>query len=174
MPYTAAIAVLPILTGAENPVLRRKTTRVPKVTKEVKKLLKDMRDTVASADGGGLAAPQIGVSLRVCLSNIGGKMTPLINPEITWRSQETDIAQEGCLSLPGIWKDIERPVEITLQFLDEEGKRQERRFTGWDARVVQHEVDHLEGVLLVDYLPASGIRAVSSGTRGETPAILQS
>jgi peptide deformylase len=151
MPYNCGIAVLPIITGAKSPILRAKTKRVPKVTKEIKKLIKDMQDTVVAAEGGGLAAPQVGLSHRLCLAMIAEKMTVLINPDITWRSKETDKIEEGCLSLPGVWKEVERPIEIAITYQDESGKPQERRFSGWDARVVQHEVDHLEGVLIVDY-----------------------
>jgi len=146
-----ALAVLTILTGAQNPVLRKKTEHIPQVTKEIKKLLKDMEATTKSADGGGLAAPQIGRSERVCISMINGKLTPLINPEITWKSKEIDIQQEGCLSLPGLWLDVPRSKELTLTYLDEKGQAQERKFSEWDARVVQHEIDHLDGVLIVDY-----------------------
>jgi len=143
--------VLPIITGAETPVLRSKTIPVPKVTKEIKKLIKDMYETVHAAEGGGLAAPQIGMTHRLCLAAINGKIIPLINPEIVVKSGETDTMQEGCLSLPGLWVDVPRAREIVLTFKDENGKKQERKLTGWDARVVQHEVDHLDGVLIVDY-----------------------
>ena len=143
--------VLPILTGADNPLLRTKTQRIPQITKEVKRLIKDMKATVKSADGLGIAAPQVGQSLRVCLARTNGKMTPLINPEITWRSTEVELLEEGCLSLPGIGVNVPRAKAVTLRFLDEKGSEQERRLTDLDARVVQHEVDHLNGVLIVDY-----------------------
>ncbi|MDD3896294.1 MAG: peptide deformylase [Candidatus Peribacteraceae bacterium] len=145
------MAVLPIITGAETPVLRSKTVPVPKVTKEIRKLIKDMYETVHAAEGGGLAAPQIGITHRLCLAAINGRIIPLINPEILVKSNATDTMQEGCLSLPGLWIDVPRAKEIHLTYKDENGKRQERKLTGWDARVVQHEVDHLDGVLIVDY-----------------------
>ena len=110
-----------------------------------------MKLTVKAADGLGIAAPQVGQSWRVCLARINSKMTPLVNPEITWRSAEIDILEEGCLSLPGIGVEVPRAMAITLRFLDEKGADQERRLTDLDARVVQHEVDHLNGVLIVDY-----------------------
>lgn len=141
----------PIITGENTPVLRTKTKRVPKVTKEVQKLLKDMEDTLAHAQGLGLAAPQIGESLRLCLAKIGGRVTPLINPDILSRSHEKDIAEEGCLSLPGQWVDVPRSVDIVLRYLNARGQEQERKLMGIEARIVQHEVDHLEGVLIVDY-----------------------
>lgn len=110
-----------------------------------------MMDTVEKAEGLGIAAPQVNVSLRVCLANILGKMTPLVNPEITWKSDETSVMEEGCLSLPGIDVSVPRAVEIIVAYLDEKGQPQERRLHDLDARVVQHETDHLNGVLIVDY-----------------------
>ncbi len=145
------MAALPILTGVNNPVLRKKTAPVPKVTKSVLKLIKDMKATMEEANGVGLAAPQVGVSLRVCLGQVNGKLTPLINPVITKKSKEIAIDEEGCLSLPLIYLPIPRSVEITVTYLDEKGKEQERKLRDFDARVVQHEVDHLEGILIVDY-----------------------
>ena len=148
MPY---MALLPIVTGADTPVLRTKTTVVPKVTKEVLKLIKNMQQTVKHAKGAGLAAPQVDLSVRVCLALINGKMIPLINPTITKKSAEKDSIVEACLSLPGIDVPVERPVQISIQYLDDKGQSQERTLKGFDARVVQHEVDHLEGILIVDY-----------------------
>lgn len=145
------MAILPIIIGPDNPMLRQKTKKVPKVTKEVKQLIKDMIETMREASGVGLAAPQVSRTERVCIAVIGGKVTPLINPRITKRSKETDIDQEGCLSLPNVWLMIPRSVEITLTYTDLKGKRQERKLEHFSARVVQHEVDHLEGILIVDY-----------------------
>jgi len=149
--YNDCIAVLPILTGAQNPILRAKTKPIEKVTKEIKKLIKDMEETTESAEGGGIAAPQISRSERICLAMINSRLTPLINPEITWKSGETDVQQEGCLSLPGLWLPVPRSTAITVRYLDEKGQLQERTLKDWDARVVQHEIDHLDGVLIVDY-----------------------
>lgn len=125
---------------------------MPRVTKELKKLLLDMLDTVKDADGAGIAAPQVCRSERVCLALISGRMTPLINPEILRKGKETDVLEEGCLSLPGLVIEVPRSLEIVVRYLDARGSEQERKFTGFDARVVQHEVDHLEGVLIVDYV----------------------
>ena len=145
------MAVLDIIKGADNPVLRTKTTNVPKVTKEILKLIKDMEMTMKAADGVGLAAPQVGRTERICIGIIHGKVTPLINPKILKKSREKAIDQEGCLSLPGVWLMIPRSTEITLSYIDAKGKKQERVLKNFDARVVQHEVDHLDGVLIVDY-----------------------
>jgi peptide deformylase len=146
------MAVLPIITDASAPVLHEKTKPLKRVTKETLALIKDMEDTVRAADGLGLAAPQVGKSVRLCLARIGGRMTPLIDPQITWRSKETDVAEEGCLSLPGKWCDVRRPVAIVLTYLNARGQEQERKLDGIDARVVQHEVDHLDGILITDYV----------------------
>lgn len=121
------------------------------MTKDVLKLLKDMEDTTIAADGMGLAAPQIGHLERVCIVKIGEKLTPLINPQITYKSPDIEIAEEGCLSLPNVWLQIPRSVSIIVMYLDAKGKAQERKLQYLDARVVQHEVDHLEGTLIVDY-----------------------
>ncbi|PIQ75800.1 peptide deformylase [Candidatus Peregrinibacteria bacterium CG10_big_fil_rev_8_21_14_0_10_49_24] len=145
------MAVLPIVIGENEPVLRKKTATVPKVTKEILRLLKDMDETVRNAEGAGIAAPQIGQSLRMCIALINGRYTPLINPEIIWRSEETDSMEEGCLSLPKVWLPIVRPVGITLRYTDAKGTEQERKLENFNARVVQHELDHLDGILIVDY-----------------------
>ena len=145
------MAILTIVVGEDAPILRKKTEKIPKVTKEILKLIKDMQETVKSAEGAGLAAPQIGKSLRLCLAMINGKHIPLINPEITWRSEETTDMEEGCLSLPGVWLKISRPFAITISYLDTKGNKQERKCEGFESHVVQHEIDHLEGVLIVDY-----------------------
>lgn len=130
---------------------------MPKVTKAIQKLIADMRATVKKEDGAGLAAPQVGESLSLCLALIDGKLIVLINPKILRKGKATDRQQEGCLSLPGLTVVVERPTDITLRFMDEKGKEQERRFLDFDARVVQHEVDHLEGRLIVDYLSFSSL-----------------
>ncbi len=145
------MAILPIVIGPDNPILRKKTKPVPAVTKDVKQLIKDMIETMKEASGVGLAAPQVNRTERICIAVIGKKVTPLINPVITKRSKETDIDQEGCLSLPNVWLMISRSLDIALTYTDLKGKKQERKLKNFDARVVQHEVDHLEGVLIVDY-----------------------
>lgn len=148
------MTVLPIIKGADTPVLRAKTKKVDRVTKEIQKLIKDMEATTVAAEGLGLAAPQIGQSLRLCIVKMNGRLTPLVNPEITRKSEETDVAEEGCLSLPDVWLPVPRSTEIVVTYLNAKGQPQERKLTALDARVVQHEVDHLEGKLIVDYAPA--------------------
>lgn len=145
------MAKLPILTGADTPILRSKTKKVAKVTKDILKLLKDMEETTIAADGLGLAAPQVNHAERVCIVRMGEKLTPLINPEILFRSKDIEFAEEGCLSLPDLWLQIPRSISIVLRYTDIKGNDQERMLEHMDARVVQHELDHLEGKLIVDY-----------------------
>jgi peptide deformylase len=145
------MAVLPIITGAENPVLRTKTEPVAKVTKDVQKLLKDMEATAKKADGLGIAAPQIGQSMRMCIVKLNGRFLPMVNPQITKRSGDMEMAEEGCLSLPGVWVQVPRSISIVVKYQDARGKEQERMLDHLEARIVQHEVDHLDGKLIVDY-----------------------
>ncbi len=144
------MAVLPIVIGEQQSVLRAKTKEVA-VTKDILKLIKDMEQTTVKADGLGLAAPQIGQSLRLCVAKVNGRLTPLINPHITFKSKETDIMEEGCLSLPNIWLPVPRSTSIVVKYLNAKGQPQERKLEDMDARVVQHEVDHLDGKLITDY-----------------------
>ena len=145
------MSVLPIIIGADQKILRTKTKLVPKVTKEIKKLLKDMAATMKSADGVGLAAPQVGLSHRICIAMIEGKLVALINPKITKRSKEMEFDQEGGLSLPEVWVQVPRAIDITVKYVDQNGKEQERKLSHFSARVEQHEIDHLDGILIVDY-----------------------
>ena len=161
------------MTGKETPVLRRKTDLIGKPTKEIRALIKDMEDTVISVDGLGLAAPQVGRSLRLCLCKLGGtendgKFVALINPQITWKNDEMDIAEEGCLSLPGEWVNVPRATGIVVRYIDGKGKEQERKLSGLDARVVQHELDHLDGILIVDY--AGLVQSLIPAPAGRVPS----
>jgi peptide deformylase len=142
--------VLPIVIGEQNPILHAKTKNVKTVTKDVLKLIDDMHETVKAAKGAGLAAPQVGRTERVCLALLGKKMVPLINPKIIMKSEEQSIAEEGCLSLPEVWINVSRCEAIVVSFLTPGGKARELKLVGWDARVAQHEIDHLDGVLITD------------------------
>lgn len=145
------MAVLPIVIGENTPILRAKTKAVKKITKEILKTLDDMTETVIASKGAGIAAPQVGRSERMCIALLGKKLVSLINPEITWRSDTVSTAEEGCLSLPEIWLQVTRPTDIILKFQTPAGKELELKLSGFDARVVQHEVDHLDGILIVDH-----------------------
>lgn len=142
----------PILTGTKNPVLRQKAKPVQKGDSQISHLLAEMRKAMKEEKGVGLAAPQIGVSKRVILVTFGEEVVSMINPEITSFSAECNIDEEGCLSVPGEWGNVSRSTRISLEYIDEKGKQQKRYLSNFDARVVQHEIDHLNGVLFTDRL----------------------
>jgi len=140
-----------------DPILRKKCEPLEKVDNEIRKLMKDMIETMYKAPGIGLAAIQIGILKRIVVIDIEKeeeKKNPLffVNPEIIYRSKNTSIYEEGCLSLPGQFAEIERPSECTLRYIDYDGKEQELKAEGLLATCIQHEVDHLNGILFIDYL----------------------
>lgn len=140
-----------------NDVLRQVAKPVETVNDEIKTLIKDMFDTMYEAPGVGLAAPQIGVLHRVIVmdpSKEDDEPSPIamVNPEVTWSSEETWVYQEGCLSIPDYYEDVERPVKVRVKYLDENGTAQELEAEELLATIVQHEIDHLDGKLFIDYL----------------------
>jgi peptide deformylase len=144
---------------APDPVLRHAARPVGAADAEaVRDLIPRMLATMYAAPGIGLAAPQVGVSLRLAVIDLQREDRPeplvLVNPEIVARSAETEAHEEGCLSLPGQYADVVRPRGVTVRFLDEAGARREVAAEGLLARCVQHEIDHLDGVLFVDHLSA--------------------
>lgn len=146
---------LAIETGTQNPILRGQASPVTKFDKKLKKLITEMSETMLAADGVGLAAPQVGVAQRVVvmLFQLGprdSRILPLVNPEIVTASEECATAEEGCLSLPKQFDRVTRPDRVTVRFADSDGRPQILTLEGWNARVVQHEIDHLNGVLFVD------------------------
>jgi len=150
------MTVRPILT-APDPRLQAVSTDVEKVDAEIRKLVDDMADSMYEADGIGLAAVQIGVPKRVIVIDLDqkeGKKNPraFINPKITWASEETAVFEEGCLSVPEIWDDVERPARIKAEYLDRDGNKQLLEADGMLATCLQHEMDHLNGVLFIDHL----------------------
>ena len=150
------MALLPIIT-APDPRLKVKAKRVAEVDDEVRRLMDDMLETMYAAPGIGLAAPQVGVQRRVLVVDVareGDKPAPLriANPEILWRSEELATYNEGCLSLPEHYADVSRPAKIRLRYLDHENEIREIEMEGLLATCVQHEMDHLEGVLFVDHI----------------------
>jgi peptide deformylase len=150
------MTVRAILT-APDPRLQAVSTDVEQVTDEVRALIADMADSMYAADGIGLAAIQIGVAKRVLVIDLDqrdGKRNPraFINPKITWASEETAVFEEGCLSVPEIWDDVERPARIRAEYLDENGEKQSLEADGMLATCLQHEMDHLNGVLFIDHL----------------------
>ena len=146
----------PILT-APDPRLQAVSSDVEAVTDEIRKLVDDMAESMYAADGIGLAAVQIGVPKRVIVIDLDqkeGKRNPraYINPKILWASEETAVYEEGCLSVPEIWDDVERPARIRCEYLDRDGVKQTLEADGMLATCLQHEMDHLNGVLFIDHL----------------------
>ena len=140
-----------------DPILRKKCEPLEKVDADTKKLMDDMLETMYAAPGIGLAAIQVGILKRLVVIDISKaeeKKKPifLINPQIIRQSKKTSVYEEGCLSLPGQFAEIERPAECTLKYIDYNGKEKELKAEGLLATCVQHEVDHLNGILFIDYL----------------------
>ena len=161
----------------DDHVLRRKAKKVPKVTPELRQLLDDMVETMRDAPGVGLAAPQVGISERVIVVEYAEdddddenapppkkKLYALINPEIIWASEEKVDGTEGCLSIPGWLGDVSRHEAIAVKALNRSGQKVKINAEGWLARIFQHEIDHLDGVLYIDRLVSPDtLRRVTPG-----------
>ena len=150
------MAILPILV-APHPVLKKAAVTIDAVTDETRQLMDDMLETMYDAPGIGLAAPQVGVSQRVIVMDIGDEETgpkpiKMANPEIVWESDFVNSYEEGCLSFPEQYASVDRPAEVKIKYLDEAGEEQEISADGLMATCVQHEIDHLDGVNFVDHL----------------------
>ena len=141
-----------------DPRLKAVADPVGTVDKELQRLADDMLETMYDAPGIGLAAPQIGVMQRLlvmdCVKEEGAAPRPmvLINPSVTWSSDELSTYEEGCLSIPDQYADVERPAEVDVTWTGLDGKENQERFNGLWATCVQHEIDHLNGKLFIDYL----------------------
>jgi peptide deformylase len=170
------MALRPILI-APDPRLKDVSLPVAEVTDEIRALMDDMLETMYAAPGIGLAAIQVGVAMRVIVMDLG-KRTPVddadddedddeedeaekklepdplyfVNPEIVWASDEFVVCEEGCLSVPDLYEEVERPAQVKVRYLDYEGRAQEIDATGMLAVCIQHEMDHLEGTLFIDHL----------------------
>jgi peptide deformylase len=152
------MALLPILT-APDPRLKKKSKPVESVDDGVRRLMDDMLETMYAAPGIGLAAPQVGVLKRVIVLDINReevKTGPLFmaNPEVIEASDEDATYEEGCLSLPEHYSDVVRPARVKVRYLDREGVQREMACEGLLATCVQHEIDHLDGILFVDHISA--------------------
>ncbi len=144
---------------APHPTLKRRAEPVVAVDDAVAKLMADMLDTMYAAPGIGLAAPQIGVLRRVLVLDVAAKGAPpdpmkMANPTVLWRSEETATREEGCLSLPEQYAEVTRPARVRIGYLDETGSARELEADGLLATCVQHEIDHLDGILFTDHLSA--------------------
>jgi peptide deformylase len=150
------MTVRPILT-APDPRLKAVSQPVARVDDEIRRLIDDLVESMYAADGIGLAAIQVGVPRRILVMDLDqreGEKNPLafINPKILWASEELATFEEGCLSVPEIWEEVARPAKIRAEYLDRDGARQELEAEGLLATCLQHEMDHLEGVLFLDHL----------------------
>ncbi|HSH02962.1 MAG TPA: peptide deformylase [Anaerolineae bacterium] len=158
------MTVLDIITP-QNPILRQKAKTITRFDDDLQQLIDDMIETMRDAPGVGLAAPQVARSLRLAVietpleQDEEGNDIPeshqlyvIINPEITWRSRQTTDGIEGCLSIPGYVGEVERHDEIRVRALNRHGKRIRLKLKDWPARIFQHEIDHLDGVLYIDRL----------------------
>lgn len=137
--------------------LRLISEPITKVTAEIRKLVEDMFDTMYEAPGIGLAAIQVAVPKRIVTMDVSKKEDvkeprAFINPEITWRSDDPLIYEEGCLSIPDVHENVERPAKVRFRYLDIEGTSHEAEAEGLFATCIQHEVDHLDGVLFIDHI----------------------
>lgn len=158
--------MLPIQTGSSNPILRAESEKISMLNQNLIALIEQMKETVKTQKGLGLAAPQVGKNIRLFVLNITPKQmkefdgtvsekeTPAVfmNPEIIEVSEEQVIIEEGCLSLPDIFGNVKRPQRITVRFQDKNLQPQTSKFGGLAARVIQHETDHLNGILFIDKL----------------------
>jgi peptide deformylase len=140
-----------------EPQLRRVSEPVASIDKDVLALADDMLETMYDAPGIGLAAIQIGVPKRIVVMDLARKDDPkdpmiFINPEIVAASEERSVYEEGCLSIPEYYEEVERPASVTIRYLDRAGKSIERNVDGLFATCIQHEIDHLDGKLFIDYL----------------------
>lgn len=132
-----------------DPVLREETKTVEKFDDSLRETVRDLWDTMYSADGVGLAAPQIGIAAKIVVVDYEGEKYALINPEIS-ETEGSAVAEEGCLSFPGIYEKVESPEKIRIKYYDENGNLHDEKVEGFLARVFCHETDHLNGRLLID------------------------
>ncbi|MBN1494943.1 peptide deformylase [Candidatus Peregrinibacteria bacterium] len=163
------MAKLNIQTGTDNKILRTRSERIKKVDKKIIRLVDNMRETLLLENGLGLAAPQVGENIRVILARLNfdtpqEMVKPLINPEIILTSDETVVAEEGCLSLPDCYKPVERFKKIRVRFDDIRGEGHILELEDLNARIVQHEVDHLNGMLFIDRVDEDAMLVSEKGT----------
>ena len=152
------MSVLPIVT-VPDPLLRLISQPVERVDDDVRKLMDDMLETMYLAPGIGLSAIQVAVPRRIVIVDVAREEEPraphiLVNPKIVWSADETVTSEEGCLSLPDHFADVERRASVELEFVDYHGASQSLRVEGVLATCIQHEIDHLDGLLFVDHISA--------------------
>ena len=146
------LAAMSFIRRLGDPVLKSAATPVDRFDDSLRKQVSRMAGIMSDSLGVGLAAPQLGVSQRLLVYRVGpdAPVIALANPEVEWSSDESEAFDEGCLSIPGILVDVDRPVHVRVRALDEEGELRVVEASGLEARVIQHEIDHLDGVLILD------------------------
>ncbi|MDH5661934.1 MAG: peptide deformylase [Elusimicrobiota bacterium] len=142
-----------------DPILRRKSREVKEIDGNIRKLIDNMAKLMYQNKGLGLAAPQVGILKRVIVADVGDGLVSLVNPRILWR-QGKDTMSEGCLSIPVINLEIKRSKEVIVEGLTKEGEKVQLGAVGLLARVLQHEIDHLDGILIIDYVPKKRIKSI--------------
>jgi peptide deformylase len=146
------IAAMSLIRRLGDPILKSSATPVDRFDESLRRQVSRMAGIMGDAFGVGLAAPQLGISQRLLVYRVGpdAPLIALANPELEWTSRDQDILDEGCLSIPGITVDVERPLHVRVRALDEDGETRLVEASGLEARVIQHEMDHLDGVLILD------------------------
>src|ERR671928_699750 len=146
------VAAMSFIRKLGDPVLKSTATPVDRFDESLRRQVSRMAGIMGDAYGVGLAAPQLGISQRLLVYRVGpdAPVIALANPELEWHSDDEEILDEGCLSIPGITVDVERPVHVRVRALDEGGETRMVEASGLEARVIQHEIDHLDGVLILD------------------------
>lgn len=159
-----------------DPILKSRATPVDRFDERLREQVRQMAALMSDALGVGLAAPQLGISQRLLVYRVGrdAPLIALVNPEIDWAGEERETMEEGCLSIPGVTVDVERPVHVRVRARDEHGEERLVEASGLEARVAQHEIDHLDGVLIFDRVPRAqrkeAMRALREGEREERAA----
>ena len=150
-----------------DPVLKSSATPVDRFDDSLRGQVARMAGIMGDAIGVGLAAPQLGISQRLLVYRIGpdAPVIALANPELEWVGSDEEILEEGCLSIPGVTVDVERPIHVRVRALDEEGEERRIEASGLEARVIQHEMDHLDGVLILDRTTRDQKRAAMKALR---------
>ena len=146
------VAAMSLIRRLGDPVLKSRATPVDRFDDSLRKQVSRMAGIMNDALGVGLAAPQLGISQRLLIYRVGpdAPVIVLANPELEWASAESEVGEEGCLSIPGVLVDVDRHVHVRVRGLDEEGEQRTVEASGLEARVIQHEMDHLDGVLILE------------------------
>jgi peptide deformylase len=146
------VAAMSFIRKLGDPVLKSRATPVDRFDDSLRRQVSRMAGIMSDALGVGLAAPQLGISQRLLVYRVGpdAPVTVLANPELEWASGDVELGEEGCLSIPGVVVDVDRPVHVRVRGVDEEGEQRVVEASGLEARVIQHEIDHLDGVLILE------------------------